>query len=112
MFSEEILGEIDLTLDRLIENATAMKDFTLLKEEVKAFQKTQESLLEHLIHMDELLEEKRKKLKIHKSEQKRKIINQKLNQFEKLNYNFIKNVFQKISLIKRGKNKKSFKPTL
>jgi hypothetical protein len=103
MFSEEILTEIDITLDKLIENAAAMKNTTLLKEEVEAFQKTQESLLEHLMHMDKLLEEKRKILKIPNPEQRKKIINQKLNQFEKLNSNFIKNASEKIRLIKKGK---------
>jgi len=106
MFSEDILYEIDLTLDKLIENAQAMKDISLLQEEIEAFQKTQASLLEHLIHMDNLLKEKRKKIKMPLQDTKRKIINHKLNQFENLNSNFIKNASAKIRLIKRGKKKK------
>ena len=57
MLGEEILIEIDETLERLIHNADTMsqvKKTTLAGHEIEAFQKTQESLLEHLLHMDEL----------------------------------------------------------
>ena len=109
MFSEEIFDEIDNTLDKLIENASAMKDITLSKHEIEAFQNTQTSLLNHLMHMDCLLEEKRKKIKITNHEKRGKNINEKLGQFEKLNCNFIKNASEKIRLLKRCKRKKSFK---
>ena len=56
MVGEEIILEIDATLDRLICNAEAVQNvnFNELSEtEIKAFQKTQESLLQHLMHMDQ-----------------------------------------------------------
>ncbi|MDE3055559.1 MAG: hypothetical protein KGI80_02535 [Verrucomicrobiota bacterium] len=62
MIGEEILVEIDATLDRLIQNAEAMQkaDSRDLSEmEIEAFQKTQESLLHHFLYMDRCLAEKR-----------------------------------------------------
>ena len=62
MLGDEILLEIDATLDRLIQNAEAIQKVELsdLSEiEIDSFQKTQESLIHHLIHMDECLERKR-----------------------------------------------------
>lgn len=108
MFSEEILCEIDLTLDRLIENIAAMKDVTLLKEEIEIFQKKQENLLQHLIHMDKLLEEKSKTLKIPNHEQRKLSINKKLSKFEILNSKFINKASEKIRLIKKGKKNHSY----
>lgn len=55
---EEILADIDDTLKHLIENADAIKRIsfnTLYTSEVEALQKTQESLLARLIHMNDLL---------------------------------------------------------
>lgn len=57
MFGEEILFEIDDTLGKLARNAEALQDVersSLSEVELEAFQKTQESLLHHLLHMDEL----------------------------------------------------------
>ena len=58
MFGEDIVQEIDKTLDQLIQNAEVISkaDFTELSDtELEAFQKTQESLLQHLLHMDQFL---------------------------------------------------------
>lgn len=55
---EEILADIDDTLDHLIENADAIRKIslsTLYVSEVEALQKTQESLLARLVHMNDLL---------------------------------------------------------
>lgn len=60
---EEILADIDGTLDRLIENADVIKDIslkTLFACEVEALQKTQESLLARLVHMQDLLKGQKK----------------------------------------------------
>ena len=62
MFGQEILIEIDSTLDRLICNAASLQKADLnefSETEIEAFQKTQESLLHHLLHMDEKLKEKK-----------------------------------------------------
>ena len=69
MLGEEILIEIDATLESLIENAEAIQrvDVTdLLDHEIDSFQKTQESLIHHLIALDEKLESKRKKASVDK----------------------------------------------
>ena len=55
---EEILADIDATLDQLIENANVINQIslnTLFQDEVDALQKTQESLLSRLINMQSLL---------------------------------------------------------
>ena len=65
MIGEEILIEIDATLDQLIRNAEVIQDANtdeLSTTEIDVFKKTQESLIQHLIHMDQRLEEKRKGL--------------------------------------------------
>lgn len=105
MFSEEILQEIDITLDKLIENATLMKTTSLKKEEMENFQKTQNSLLETLLHLNTLLEEKSKTLKIQNLDQRKQSFAQKLKQFQNLNSHFIKNASEKLRLIKKGKRK-------
>lgn len=87
MFAEEILLEIDATLERLIRNAEAVKGAELhdLSEfEINAFQKTQESLLHHLLYMDEAFETKRKDLRIPNKKSASYKIQEKLARFEKL----------------------------
>lgn len=97
MFGEEILIEIDTTLDQLIRNAEIIQDTNLeeLSEtELEGFQKMQESLIQHLLHMDQHLEAKRKGLKIlHKRSSNYKI-QEKLSKFEKLKSEYHKNISQ------------------
>lgn len=57
----DILEEIDTTIDQLLENAKALKKISLnssYQEEFLALEKTQESLIAHLIHLDEMLKKK------------------------------------------------------
>lgn len=59
MSNQELLTEIEATIDQLIENASALKDVAndpLMSQEMHALQKTQESLLAHLIHLETALE--------------------------------------------------------
>lgn len=59
--TEDILAEIDTTIDQLLENAKALKKISSkdsYQEETLALEKTQESLIAHLIHMDEMLKKK------------------------------------------------------
>ncbi len=61
MERRELLNEIDVTLDQLIKNGAALREVTsdpLYEREVEALQKTQESLLAHLLHLDRFLKEK------------------------------------------------------
>jgi hypothetical protein len=63
MIAEEILSRIDAALDQLIFNAETLNGINLsdLSEpEMDAFQKTQESLIHHLINMDRIYETTRK----------------------------------------------------
>jgi len=59
--TDAVLFEIDATIDQLLENAKALKKISskeLYQEEVSALERTQESLIAHLIHMDEMLRKK------------------------------------------------------
>jgi hypothetical protein len=87
MFAEEILSEIDTTLDQLIRNAETLQGADLhdLSEiEIDAFQKTQESLLHHLMHMDQVYDTKKKSLRIPNRKSASFKIQEKLTHFEKL----------------------------
>ncbi len=56
MNRQEILNEIDATLDQLIKNAAALKEVADDTHLFAALHKTQESLLAHLIHLDDFLD--------------------------------------------------------
>jgi hypothetical protein len=84
MLADEILSEIDATLDQLISNANTIKDvdtLDLLEEEIDGFYKTQECLLEHLLYMDEMLQNSSKTIN---SKSVKFQIQKKLIHFEKL----------------------------
>lgn len=114
MFGEEILLEIDTTLDQLIKNAETMQKVELkeLSEtEIDAFQKTQESLLQHLLHMDQFLETKRKNLRIPDTRSAGVKIQEKRARFEKLNSVCRKTIAEegaagKISFLSKRRSKK------
>ena len=87
MLGEEILTEIDTTLDQLIRNAEAIQKVEvedLSEMEIQAFKNTQESLIQHLLHMDEFLEIKRKSLSLQEKRSASFKIQEKLLQFEKM----------------------------
>jgi|SRR5579872_4840319 len=103
MIGEEILLEIDTTLDQLIQNAEAVQDVELAdlsETEVEAFQKTQESLLQHLLNMDQFLDSKRKNLKIPDSRSASCRIQEKITKFEKLDHACRKNISEKTQFFK------------
>ncbi len=103
MIGEEILLEIDTTLDQLIQNAEAVQNVELVElseTEVEAFQKTQESLLQHLLHMDQFLENKRQNLKIQDKRSAAFKIQEKLMKFENLDRVCRKNLAEKTKLFK------------
>jgi ferric iron reductase protein FhuF len=67
MVGQEILSAIDKTLDQLIKNAEVINEVNMdeLSElEKEAFQRTQESLMARLIHMDEMLSIRRDAIKV------------------------------------------------
>jgi hypothetical protein len=95
MFAEEVLIEIDTTLDQLIRNAELVQDVELqeLSEmEVTAFQKTQESLLQHLLHLDQFFETRKNNLNSLNKKSGRYQIQEKLLKFEKLKKEYKKNL--------------------
>jgi len=105
---EAILADLDLTLDQLIENAKILDCDTssqyLYENEVDALQKMQESLLAHLIHLDQLLEiNSRKKHLL--SAPKSQSFQNKFAEFSKLNTNFMNALATRFE----AKPKKSFK---
>ena len=100
---EEILADIDDTLDHLIVNADVIKKIsfsTLYSSEVEALQKTQESLLARLVHMNDLLKSHKK------AEEKQKSfgsIEEKILRFGKLNAQIMNNAAAKIKRTKKSR---------
>lgn len=99
---EEILAEIDATLDQLILNARIADHTTLHildEEEQQAFHKTQESLLARFVHMNELIDDPQRD-KLRKRESGRyEQIQKKIRQFGDLNssiLHFLANQFQPV----------------
>jgi hypothetical protein len=101
---EHILADIDATLDQLIYNAEAMSDLSILSEiEMEAMQKTQESLLARIFHMDDLINaEKKERLLKKKSELQ---LEEKIAHFSRLNTQLINGVANRF----KAKSKKSLR---
>ena len=98
MFGEDVLLEIDSTLDQLIRNAEVIHDVdlkSLSETEIDAFQKTQESLLQHLIRMDQFLKTKRENLKVQNKRSASYKIQEKLLKFERLSSDVEENLIGK-----------------
>ncbi len=118
MFAEEILSEIDTTLDQLIRNAEMLQgaDLRDLSEiEIDAFQKTQESLLHHLMHMDQVFETKQKELRIPNRKSASYKIQEKLTRFEKLKddlNNSIEKTAKKNPILSKRRGKRVLRPQL
>ena len=114
MIGEEILMEIGTTLDQLIRNAEVIQNVELKdlsENELEAFQKTQESLLQHLMHMDQILEIKRKTLRVPDKRSSGFKIQGKLLKFEKMKTDYHKNiseqaVFGRVPFLSKRRSKK------
>ena len=113
MVTQEILTEIDATLERLIRNAETLNGANLAdltEMEIDAFQKTQESLLHHLMHMDHVLETKHNPLSIKNERSVSYRIRKNHQHFEKLTTsvnNTIQNAKKKLPVFSK-RNKKRF----
>jgi hypothetical protein len=99
MASEEILMEIDATLDRLIQNAEALngvelEELSLL--ELEAFQKTQESLIQHLLYTDQRLEVQRQGFSQLDKRSASYKLREKRAKFEKLKFTYHKTISEGI----------------
>lgn len=89
---EEILADIDTTLDQLIQNADAVQQIShrsLFTNEIELLQKTQESLLARLLDMQALYNSQHKKETIAKAQFSFVHIERKLVRFGKLNAKMI-----------------------
>jgi hypothetical protein len=94
--SEEILAAIDLTLDQLVRNAEALLPIQMVEEiEIEALQKTQESLLSHLLHMSDHLNQKERRGSKHKNRAAR-ALQKKMDHFSQLNARLIRDVTKKL----------------
>ena len=110
MHEVEIAQNIDTTLDQLIRNAEVfskaeLKDLSEI--ELDAFQKTQESLLQHLLQMDQLLVKQKPQDKRSASFQ----IREKRQRLEKLKSQYTKSLeetLQERSLILSKRKSKRF----
>ncbi len=92
MIGDELFIEIDTTLDRLIRNAEAITGTdisTIPLPELEAFQKTQESLIHHLIYVDQKFLEKKKNIGADRRSSRFKI-QEKRAHFEKLKESYQK----------------------
>ncbi len=111
---EEILQELDDTLDRLIQNAEAMKqasDKKVSSYEKTLFKKTQESLLAHLIQTDQKWEERRSELKHFSSEAQKFPIQKKWIHIQKMHGKSFEVLSKKMGVfsVQRRKGKKLVK---
>jgi len=112
MFAEQILTEIDATLEQLIKNAETLNGVNfsdLTENEVDAFQKTQDSLLHHLLRMDQFYETNRKSLQLQNARSVVYQIQEKYQRFEKLKSNVnhtIRQAEKKIPFFSKRRNKR------
>lgn len=100
MVGEEILIEIDTTLDRLIRNAEAIQNVALedLSEtELEGFQKTQESLLQHLLTMDQMFEQKPSVVPVPDRRAARFKIQDKLLKFDRLKKGYSQTIAESLT---------------
>jgi hypothetical protein len=114
---EEILAELDSTLDQLLVNIKAVHAVSpadLSEIEVQALHKTQESLLARFMHTSDLLKGKSKEAQ---QDNELLTLQEKLKKFGELNISFIEQVSLQLSDIgplpkkkpRIGKNRKRLK---
>ncbi len=85
---EEVLNDLDATIDALIANANTLRELERKQKfetEVQALKKTQESLLARILHRQQLLDEKRRRELTDRAAEKEELIDRKIEHFEKLN---------------------------
>lgn len=107
---EQILAEIDATLDQLICNAEALKFAPIAsvsEMEIEALQKTQESLLAHVFHMNTLLDAEKKQRLLQK--QNGIQLEEKIAHFSRLNTQLIQHVAHRFKTKSKRSLRKSIK---
>jgi len=109
---EEILADIDMTLDQLIKNAqiSAISGHQLHHSELEALQKTQESLIAHLLHMNIMVEKEKGELVLKKNQLRQKEFEKKIQTFERLNTKLVQTMKKHLTRKPRiGRNRKTSK---
>ena len=117
--SEKILADINATLDQLIENADVFKCVSvnpLFASEIEALQKTQESLLARLVHMQDLLQNEKVQKEQYQKQGSFEGIEKKVVRLGKLNAQMISHFSQGMKRVQRsrqpqiGKRRKRGRP--
>ncbi|MDE3046326.1 MAG: hypothetical protein KGJ02_06760 [Verrucomicrobiota bacterium] len=112
MICANIVHEIDKTLDQLIQNAEVISDVELSElsdTELEAFQKTQESLLQHLLHMDQFLSTSTQELYLNTKVP----LQEKLFKFEELKTHYtshLEKTLRQRQLLWKRRSKRFFNP--
>ncbi|NDD58301.1 MAG: hypothetical protein EBZ47_03480 [Chlamydiae bacterium] len=118
--NEEILEELDSTLNQLITNVRTFEKVAvsdLSEDEIYAIQCTQESLMARFIHMNELIKDKDRKKIENKKNSELNALYVKLEAFSQVNSTLYKKVSSSLNttgpLVKKkpriGKNRKRLK---
>lgn len=111
MKENDLLKDMETDLDQLIENAKAMKNacFAVSIIEINAFQKTQESLLAHLLSTEMLLKKKKQEGKMTVALEREEKAQKKLRQFQLLNKKFIQSIVSQKQIVHFTKPKISLR---
>jgi len=102
VFAQEILSEMNTTIEKLIVNAQTMNKFSnteIVKEEIDSLQNTQEKLIAYLIQMDSEFKNKCNEIKRPNLNSASVKIRNKLRKFERLNSKFINKTAREVNLI-------------
>lgn len=107
MKSSEILADIDATLDRLIQSSRMLNQISS-EDEAIALQKSQDQLLDHLLRMDNLLDDDEKQLLLQQNRKLYGSLEEKVRQFSTLNIRCLrpkKERWVKKARVHRNRNK-------
>jgi len=107
MKSSEILNDIDATLDRLIQNSCMLNQIST-EDEAIALQKTQDDLLDHLLRMDNLLDDEEKQVVLQQNRPLYGSLEEKIRRFSTLNIRSLrpkKERWVKKARVHRNRNK-------
>lgn len=107
MKSSEILSDIDATLNRLIQNSCMLNQIST-EDEAIALQKTQNDLLDHLLRMDNLLDDENKQITLQQNRPLYGSLKEKIRRFSTLNIRSLrlkKERWVKKARVHRNRNK-------
>lgn len=103
--AEQVLSEMETLLDSLVEtakNLLKLSQQVIAEDDLFRLQQEQENLLEKLVHKDEEFHEFPKMVQEGLMSERLKI-NEKIDQFQQLNAEFIQNINESHGLIKFDK---------